>query len=246
MKKSIMIVMALVVCVGMAQAAAPDLGLGEGVEYRIAIVTQGTYTSAEGDAIGVYNALMQDEASFGTIDVDDNGAAVTWTVLGSTAAVDARDNTGTSPYDGGAYADAGIYRLDGAVVATGNADLWDGAVLVPINLTATGGAPVHLWARTGSTRIGTASPDPGPIKGGAYYGPLGGTGNLQQGSGGDPTNQWICPVEGGWIGDPGTVALPMYALSSPLAVIDGVVTSVPEPMTLALLGLGGLLLRRKR
>jgi hypothetical protein len=215
--KKLMLMLLVLVFVGAAFAAPAE-------PYRLAFVTLPVYQAVETD-IAVYNGWMQDEA--------DNVPALaalgaTWTVIASTADVDARDNTGTNP---NVSAGVPIYLVDGVTkVADDNADLWDGDIDNIINQIAAGGAtPGHLWAYTGGSSLQDGTKADGINNAG---GPLGTTGEVVQGNGGDPTT-WAWRM---WTSDPGTTSLPLYAISS----------IIPEPATMLLLGLGGLLLRRKR
>lgn len=198
-----------------------------GDQYRFAFHSSVKRTAVDTD-IAVYNDWAQGLADASPLNIGaDEG--VIWKIIGSTAQVDARDNTGTNP-----TVDAGvaIFLLDGAtVVANDNADLWDGAVQNPIGITELGTAWLH-WPFTGTYKDGTAAPGHP-----SSFGALGDAGDVHQGQAGVVTN-WIWRQ---WTGDPGATELPMYALSEPLTI-------VPEPATISLLGLGGLgaLMRRRR
>lgn len=196
--------------------------------YRFAFIT-----STDGDSypassdISTYNDMVQGLADASALNIgqDDGGY---WRVIGSTADVDARDNTWTNPdEDGPGHA---IFLLDGStVVANDYADLWDGDVQHIINVTEKGETRTS-WPYTGTYLDGT-SVEGKP----SSFSVLGGGGDVHQGNGGN-TTEWVWRQ---WTGD--TADLPYYAMSEPQMV-------VPEPATLALVGLGGLgtLLARRR
>ncbi len=101
-----------------------DLSLGD--QYRLAFVTS-TTRDATSSEIAVYNAFVTTAAN-SQMDLADLGA--TWTVIGSTPTVDARDNTGTKPTLFGGTVGVPIYLLDGITeIADNNADLWDGSAV---------------------------------------------------------------------------------------------------------------------
>jgi len=62
----------------------------------------------------------------------------TWTAIVPTATVDARDNAGTNPF---VATGVPIYNLAGMLVASDNADLWDGFLTNPISVDETGTIP---------------------------------------------------------------------------------------------------------
>jgi hypothetical protein len=78
------------------------------------------------------------------------GAPVTGQALVSTPTVNANDpgrlpTTSTVP----------IFRVDGALVASGGPDLWDGAIAAPINVSETGIDVTSIIVWTGTTTAGT-------------------------------------------------------------------------------------------
>ena len=98
---------------------APDCLVG-GTSYRILFVTGGSRDPTSSD-IAVYNTFVQGQADAATGDPFDG---ITFNVLGSTVAVDARDNTDTHPTDDGPGEQIFYYR--GRKVADNYADLYDG------------------------------------------------------------------------------------------------------------------------
>lgn len=101
-----------------------DLSVGD--TYRIVFVTEvvvnpGASLLSVYDSIVTSDALSQPELA---------ALATTWQVLGSTrflALVHARVHTNTDPTNG-SDPDVPIYNLQGELVASGNADLWDGSL----------------------------------------------------------------------------------------------------------------------
>jgi len=78
----------------------------------------------------------------------------TWRAIGSTATVDARDNTGTNPLLPGVP----IYLLNDTKLADNNADLWDGSTDNAFNVNEVGAFSGGLWAWTGTNQAGTGDP----------------------------------------------------------------------------------------
>ena len=97
-------------------------GLGAGAEFRLIFRTSGTRNAASTD-IADYNTFVQTAASSGHADIQQYSSTIR--VLGSTAAVDARDNTVTTytADDKG----VAIYWLGGAKVADDYEDFYDGS-----------------------------------------------------------------------------------------------------------------------
>jgi len=198
--------------------------------YRLAFVTLPAYQATSTD-INVYNGWLQAEADAAGIGMGSGlgDGDTSWFVIGSTADVDARDNTGTNPLVDGVGVP--IYLTDMVTkVADDNLDLWDGDIDHIINTRADGSVTTgHLWAWTGSSSLQDGTKADGINNAG---GPLGNDGEVVQGNGGDVTTwQWRM-----WTSDPATNELPLYAMSE----------IIPEPATMSLLVLGGLALFRRR
>ena len=92
-------------------------GIASGEKFRLMFLTDDEKPTSTD--IDVYNAYVQAQAAAGHADIQEH--ANQFRVLGSTAAVDAIDNTETTSSD----TDAPIYWLNGAKVADNYADLYD-------------------------------------------------------------------------------------------------------------------------
>ena len=92
-------------------------GLGGGDKFRLLFLSSTSRDSFPTD-IAVYNTWIQERAAAGHDDIQDYSAG--FRVVGCTADVDARDNTGTTGTG------VPIYWLDGNKVADDNADFYDG------------------------------------------------------------------------------------------------------------------------
>lgn len=211
------IVTSLLVCATfavapLASSATPitvPTGLNPGDQYRLAFVTSTTRDGSSAN-IADYNDFVTTAAN----SVPELAAlGTTWKAIGSTATVDARDNTGTNPASTGVP----IYRLDDIRVANNNADLWDSSIQVPISLDELGTYQWQTVVWTGSHWTG--------IK----------INQVELGSAGPYTGR-SNGADTGWITYNNlaqTYLFHLYGMSAPLTV------PVPEPSMLAL-GLAGL------
>ena len=232
--KKLMLMLVVLVFVGsaFAQPAGP---------YRLAFITSTDLGVPAAWNVAVDLSLadahiqsLADNAGIGTggYIVDPITGApvdVTWHIIGSTTYVDARDHTDTNP---NVKAGVPIYLVDQTtMVAANNADLWDWSLLATIGQDENGNAKGH-WPHTGTYPDGTKSDgSKSGIYGPTHGGPMD-TGSIAQGNG-TSTTDWVWRM---WTARPPSEALPVYGLSD----------IIPEPATMCLLGLGGLLLRRKR
>ena len=131
----------------------PD-GLGPGDQFRLIFLSSETRT-AEATDIATYNAWVQGLAANGHADIQDHSS--TFRVVGSTAAVDARDNTSTTYTS----SDKGvaIYWLNGDKAADDYEDFydetWDEEASMRDESGTTVTAPANVW--TGSDDDGTTT-----------------------------------------------------------------------------------------
>ena len=97
-------------------------GLGKGDQFRLLFLSSTKRNGSSAD-IAVYNTWIQERAAAGHDDIQDYSAG--FRVVGCTAEVDARDNTGTNPNTDGDGVP--IYWLNGSKVAVDNTDFYNGA-----------------------------------------------------------------------------------------------------------------------
>jgi hypothetical protein len=178
----------------------------EGDTYRFAFFTSVARTAEEPNIV-VYNDWAQGLANDTTAyDIGVNEGVV-WKIIGSTSAIDARDNTSTNPT---VETGCAIYLLDGStLVASDNADLWDGSIDHIIDRTEQG-ALFTWWPWTGTYLDGIKAPDSPGGRGALGYG------DVSQGRS-DVTTEWIWRTN---TSDGAATLHNMYALSDPLVIIN--------------------------
>jgi hypothetical protein len=210
---------------GFSALAAPitiPTELTPGDQYRIAFVTS-TICDATSSNIADYNAFVTAAAN----SVSELAVLGTsWTAIGSTASIDARDNTNTNFTTS---TGVGIYLLNNTKLADNNADLWDGNIDVPLSIDENGQSLLTVvW--TGTSKFSGQPVD-----------------DFGLGGGGDPEEGGLITVVGnsgvtsfGWaenssLDNVTTELHSLYAISGILTVAD---TAIPEPGSLAVFALG--------
>jgi hypothetical protein len=197
-------------------------GLNPGDQYRIALVTN-TIRDVTSSNIADYNAFVTAAANSVTAIA---ALGTSWTAIGSTASIDARDNTNTNFTTS---TGVGIYPLNDTKLADNNADLWDGDIDVTLSIDENGQHLVTVvWA-------GTSEFSAQPVD---DFG-LGGGGDPEEGelitvvgNSGFASFRW---AENSSFDNATTEFHSLYAISGILTVAD---TAIPEPGALAVFGLG--------
>jgi hypothetical protein len=199
-----------------------------GSQYRLAFETS-TTTHATSTNIADYNTFVDRVANVLGSPI---AGLSSWTAIGSTATVNAMDNTSTNPV---ASTGLPIYNLAGNEVAANNTQLWQGTLLAPIEYTENGiQISTSIWTGNSTTIPGTSAGINalGQVQGQStvYFGLSSATSSFWQNS-----TSSTGPLS----------SKPMYALSGVLTV------PAPEPSSMVLAGLAaaGLavpMLRRRR
>ena len=237
--KSILVGMCLAVSslglMAFSTLAAPitiPTGLNPGDQYRIAFVTS-TTRDATSSNIADYNAFVTKATNSVT---ELAGLGTSWPVIGSTASIDARDNTNTNCTTS---TGVGIYLLNDTKLADNNAVLWDDDIGGPLSIDENGQNLVTVvWTCT-SEFSGQPVNDFG----------LGGGGDAEEGGlmtvVGNSGFASFRSAENSNLDNVTTELHSLYAISSILTVAD---TDVPEPGSLAVFGLGllGISCARRR
>jgi hypothetical protein len=200
---------------------ATGLGWADGDTYHLAFVTSST-RDALSTNINDYHAFVNAAADASILPgVPD----AQWFVIGAIV---------TAPYSDAKYnapVTAPVYNLNGELVATGYADLWDGSIVNPISHDENGVQIVGATPWTGATSNGTRPGGAGWL--GSYKTHVGNTSD----------------TDSGWIHDnvvhenPDPSYLPLYGLSEPLT-LD--IPPVAEPAGLGVLSLAALAMRKRR
>jgi len=225
-KRNITLLTAFAAAVAFASTAQADVITaptdGYTGPYRLMFVTTATTLSTSTD-IGTYNTFA-----------DTRGDLVLsgdWKVLGGTATISARDNTGALATGDAGYSaaiDVPIYTLDGDRVFANNTELWTGINLNKLTLNTGADPAFNQFAFTGFLPGG----DIIALGGSNYSGPLGETigkisGALTTRVGG--TGIWVAAHE-----DYHPDANPIIALSG----VIGSTTPAADPEITSITSLG--------
>jgi hypothetical protein len=198
-------------------------GLNPGDSYRLAFLT-GSATTAGSGNIADYNAFVTNVANS---QAALSSLGTTWAAIGSTSTVDARDNTGTNPIATGVP----IFLLDGvSKLADDNADLWDGTIDTPLNVSEAGNVIGGVTVWTGTAVNGTRSLAVNANELGATA--------IAAGSNSATGSQWMLIS-----GNDRTSPMPLYVISGVLTVPSAAapVSAAPAASTWGILGLASLL-----
>ncbi|QNN24200.1 PEP-CTERM sorting domain-containing protein [Planctomycetales bacterium ZRK34] len=205
----------VVACATPSQAAViVDPGLAPGTLYRLVFVTEGAMAADE-ENITIYNQFVTTQAN---LSPELAALNTTWSVIGSSPAVNAKTNTGTDPATSTGLA---IYNLGGERVASDNADLWDGQIENAIDVDQYGTVWFGRVVLTGTAPDGTGVVDrqfSGPNSFRVEYGYTDQTGSA-----------WIDAND-----YQGTLSARQY-----YAISGVLVASAPEPSSLGMVLLAG-------
>lgn len=189
-------------------------GLAPGTQYQLLFVTSDT-SFATSTNISDYNTFVTTEAALNsTLAAFDSANSVTWTVIGSTTAVNADVNAPSSGL---------VYNLENTELASSG--VYGGTLLSPVGFDENGNSSSNnVW--TGSTTSGTVA---GGINDLGQTFPEIGFANVATGS-------WIASGNGTFSNN----GLSLYALSSVITVPQA--STTPEPGTLGLTACAALFL----
>jgi hypothetical protein len=217
---------------GLPAVARADFIPPAGVtDYRLIFVTADPIAATSSN-IADYNSFATSEAA-----LNPNLPSTTWTAVASTDAVSAISNIACTPD----CSNIPIFLVDGTEVATSSTALFNAATVSLLNGIDEdqNGNSVSGYVWTGSFSDGTQNIQ--TIDSETFDSTLGSGGPVEFGFAGSTDGAAL--DSGGEF--PGDAAEPIYAIS-------GVISTVPEPMTMSLLGFAGIAtgvvgkLRRRR
>ena len=196
--------------------------LNPGDVYHLAFVTEGTRRPTSTDILE-YDAFVQAEADAGSVTAP---MGLTWKALGSTAAVNAIDHV---PISGP------VFLVDLATkIADDQADLWDGSIDAPLNITPNG--------NTADTFPGT-QPWTGTRFNGQRF-PF-----AELGSGLEVAYGSTFAVNSGWVFVGQLTeknSRPFYAISEPIKIPENVPEPTSIPVLICIAGIGLFRANRRR
>ncbi|MBI1338350.1 MAG: PEP-CTERM sorting domain-containing protein [Phycisphaera sp.] len=208
-------------------------GLGAGDSFHLVFALDKSSFSST-NTVAAFNTYVTDAANNTGSFTGGNsvvaGLGANWFVIGSE--IDTTPVTGfTIHARDNALVTAGVYLINGEQVATGYADMWDGTIMTAIDIEKDGvtiaGVGTGFIAHTGTNADGTANA--------RSLGPNSGQTRVRRG---------YAQTDSGWIngGDEAHQSgRGVYALSELITIV-----AVPEPGSLALLGLGCALIAGRR
>jgi hypothetical protein len=133
-----------------AEPSTVPMNLDVGDEYRLAFLTSTTRDAISAD-LADYNAFVSATAN---AIPELLALSTTWKALASTDLIAARDNSGTDP---GAATGVPIYLLNDTLLASNNADLWDGTISEELDVDESGASteePLSVWTGSDSSGAG--------------------------------------------------------------------------------------------
>ena len=186
-------------------------GLVGGEKFRLMFITGTGTRRPNSTEIEDYNAYVQSQAKASNAHTDIKDYAYHFRVLGSTADVDARDNTKTNPND---YTSVPIYWMGGTKVADNYGDFYDGTwddETNPTNRSGSSSSRNEVFTGTGDSGSKSSKP-------------LGSSNSVTLGRLNSSTGD---PLDGNIEGPSNSHAKPYYALSNIFVVPNSDATGQP-------------------
>jgi hypothetical protein len=229
-KRNITLFTAFAVTAAFASTAQAELiaPIGYDGPYRLVFATSSHPMADSSRTMTDFNADVTTAAGLIT---ELAALGATWTCIGSTPTVDARDNSGTNPND---ETGIPIYTTSGLRIADDNADLWDGSIQNPIMLDdGTSGGNLTGGQRSYSDYTWTGSNTNGTGASSGDGRQLSTDGNLRVSRGGRIDSGWISGVS---INSADTRGARLYGISDVL----GTTTPAADPEITSITVAGGI------
>jgi hypothetical protein len=229
-KRNITLFTAFAVTAAFASTAQAELiaPIGYDGPYRLVFATSSHPMADSSRTMTDFNADVTTAAGLIT---ELAALGATWTCIGSTPTVDARDNSGTNPND---ETGIPIYTTSGLRIADDNADLWDGSIQNPIMLDdGTSGGNLTGGQRSYSDYTWTGSNTNGTGASSGDGRQLSTDGNLRVSRGGRIDSGWISGVS---INSADTRGARLYGISDVL----GGTTPAADPEITSITVAGGI------